>query len=151
MLWNVLARANDAIWVVGDNGTLLKCSESSKACSRVGAGTSADLYDLWISSSDVVYVVGTAGTVTTCKPGQGSCTSAQLATTRDLNIIQGRAAAGGSSIWIAGDGGTILQYDGVAWKTMTSNTTANLRAVWGSSPTNIFAVGDGGTVLHYTP
>jgi hypothetical protein len=34
---------------------------------------------------------------------------------------------------------------------MSVPTTNNLRAVWGSSPTNIYAVGDGGTVLHYLP
>ncbi len=35
------------------------------------------------------------------------------------------------------------------WAAMESGTTQFLRAVWGSSATNVFAVGDSGTVLHY--
>ncbi len=50
-----------------------------------------------------------------------------------------------------GDGGMILRFDGTTWTKMTSNVSANLHAVWGTSPTNVYAVGDNATILHYSP
>ncbi|HEY5946284.1 MAG TPA: PPC domain-containing protein, partial [Kofleriaceae bacterium] len=38
---------------------------------------------------------------------------------------------------------------GGAWLTMPSGSTADLNAVWGSDPNNVFAVGAGGTILHF--
>lgn len=37
----------------------------------------------------------------------------------------------------------------VFWTPMTSNTTQDLNAIWGTASNNIFAVGRGGTILHY--
>ena len=37
----------------------------------------------------------------------------------------------------------------IDWTVMTSGTAANLSAVWGASPSDVFAVGDGGTILHW--
>lgn len=147
-LWSVWAQTNDAIWVVGDSGTLLKCSESTRSCSSVSAGTTAALYDVWIDGSGTVFAVGERGTVTTCKVGQSACTSTQLPTTRDLNFIWGRDLVAGASIWIAGDGGTVFQGDGVAaWKPLPTNTNFNLRSLSGDSSGRVTVVGDAGTVL----
>ena len=66
--------------------------------------------------------------------------------------LRGVWASSSSSVYIVGDQGTILHYDGSTWTTMTSSTTASLCGVWGSSDLDIFAVGgDGasGTILHY--
>ena len=41
--------------------------------------------------------------------------------------------------------------DGNTWSKITAGTTQNLRAVWGTSSTNVYAVGDSGTILHYLP
>jgi hypothetical protein len=37
----------------------------------------------------------------------------------------------------------------VEWQKLPTHTEAALRAVWGSSESDVFAVGDGGTILHY--
>jgi hypothetical protein len=37
-----------------------------------------------------------------------------------------------------------------SWGTLTSNTSNTLRAVWGSSSSDVYAVGDGGVILHNT-
>jgi hypothetical protein len=50
-----------------------------------------------------------------------------------------------------GDEGLILRFNGSTWTKMTSNTTSNLLAVWGLSPSNIYAVGENATILHYSP
>jgi photosystem II stability/assembly factor-like uncharacterized protein len=37
-----------------------------------------------------------------------------------------------------------------SWGTLTSNTTSELHAVWGSSPSDVYVVGAGGVILHNT-
>lgn len=54
-----------------------------------------------------------------------------------------------SDIYVVGNTGTILRYDGRAWVPMTSGTSRDLHSVWGSSGANVFVVGGGGTILHY--
>lgn len=57
----------------------------------------------------------------------------------------------GIVIYAVGDGGYIGRDSGcpTSLSRQTSNVTANLKAVYGTSSTNIFAVGDGGTILRY--
>lgn len=52
-------------------------------------------------------------------------------------------------VWMAGQRGTLLHFDGGAWARVESATTRNLRALWASSPTRIWAVGEAGTILAY--
>ncbi len=67
-------------------------------------------------------------------------------TTQPLQGIWGSSA---SDVFVVGQGGSILHYDGTAWNLMTSGTTNHLYGIWGSSGTDVFAVGGGGTILHY--
>ncbi|MFO0621394.1 MAG: hypothetical protein U0745_08360 [Polyangia bacterium] len=60
-------------------------------------------------------------------------------------------SAGDRSVIAVGDEGLILRFNGSTWTKMTSNTTSNLLAVWGLSPSNIYAVGENATILHYSP
>jgi len=52
-------------------------------------------------------------------------------------------------IFAAGDGGTILHYDGSTWSQMSSGTENDLRCLWGNSSTDVYAAGAEGAVLHY--
>lgn len=45
--------------------------------------------------------------------------------------------------------GTVLHCDGETWTPMASGSSEHLRAVWGSSPKNVYAVGRNCTVLWY--
>jgi hypothetical protein len=63
-----------------------------------------------------------------------------------LRSIWGLSA---SDIYSVGDAGMILHYNGTAWSTMASGTTANIYGVWGSGSDNVYAVGKGGLILHY--
>ena len=63
----------------------------------------------------------------------------------------------GADVFIVGENGVILHYNGTAWSTMTSPTTLTLQGVWGTAANNVFAVGgpsassggDRGTILKY--
>jgi hypothetical protein len=73
-------------------------------------------------------------------------------TSKDLNAVWGTAV---NDVYVVGDNGVILHYDGTSWSSMTSGTQANLEGIWGISSKNIFAVGWSSTgtytgyILHY--
>jgi hypothetical protein len=67
-------------------------------------------------------------------------------TTDYLNGIWGSSPG---DIFAVGSGGTILDYDGIAWHAMNSGATVPLSGVWASGSDNIYAVGFGSTLLHY--
>lgn len=52
-------------------------------------------------------------------------------------------------VYVVGEDGMILRYNGNSWVALSSGTTNRLNCVWGSSANDIYAVGDGGTILHY--
>jgi hypothetical protein len=53
-----------------------------------------------------------------------------------------------SNVFIVGERGAILRYDGASLSSMESGTTSDLHGVWGSASSNVIAVG-GGTILRY--
>ena len=88
----------------------------------------------------------------TLPPVTPKWTAMQIPTTGNLNGVWG---SGPTDVYVVGDGGTILHYDGRKptaypwWDAMTSGTTKNLHGVWGSGKDDVFAVGTNGTVLHH--
>ena len=66
-------------------------------------------------------------------------------TIQSLNAIWG---SGPHDIYVVGDFGTILHYDGTEWTPETSNSSEHLFGVWGSGASNVYAVGLHGTILH---
>ena len=70
---------------------------------------------------------------------------AQGVTTANLFGVWGSSA---TDVFVVGESGTILHYDGVGWIKQASGTTARLRDVWGTGPTNVYVAGDSG-ILHY--
>lgn len=54
---------------------------------------------------------------------------------------------------MVGESGTIFRRDGSVWTPMDAGTSADIRAVWGSAPGDVYAAGysswSGGTILHY--
>jgi photosystem II stability/assembly factor-like uncharacterized protein len=108
-------------------------------------GTNADMF-----------AVGPAGRIVHGSVCAGSCTEtwgtpAQTSnTTQDLQgvgfVVDG---ANTPTYYAVGANGTILRSSGNgSWAAQTSNTTAALYAVWGSSPADIYAVGANGTIMH---
>jgi photosystem II stability/assembly factor-like uncharacterized protein len=60
----------------------------------------------------------------------------------------GVAGSGPDNVFIVGDQGTILHWDGIALSPEDSGTTANLRGVAVVNETLAYAVGEQGTILH---
>ena len=57
--------------------------------------------------------------------------------------------AADDDLWVVGDSGSIMHWDGLAWTVKPSGTTNKLRHVWGLNSNNVYAVGDAGTILRW--
>jgi photosystem II stability/assembly factor-like uncharacterized protein len=69
---------------------------------------------------------------------------------QDIWSVWGSAV---DNVWVTGDFGSILRYDGAEWTTVwypNQNSTSLLESSWGSAPDNLFLAGSGGTILHYS-
>jgi hypothetical protein len=63
-----------------------------------------------------------------------------------LNGIWGQRT---NDMWIVGDAGTTLHWNGNQWSPMPTQTTERLTGVWGAASDDVWAIGDHGTLLHW--
>lgn len=56
---------------------------------------------------------------------------------------------GPDNIFMVGDRGTLLRFDGRGWRQMWVPTYENLTGVWGVDANNVYAVGSNGTILRF--
>jgi hypothetical protein len=94
-------------------------------------------------SASEAYAVGAGGLIvgfdgSTWKPVQSG-------TDLDLYGVGGT----GGAFFAVGESGIILRLVDGLWSPVESGTTATLRAVWGSSESNVYAVGDQGTIVRF--
>jgi len=70
-----------------------------------------------------------------------------------LDALHAIWGSGPNDIWVVGDSGTVLHYDGTSFEPSTVQLPLgrkpNLYGVWGSSANDVWIVGDG-VALHYT-
>ena len=109
------------------------------------AGVTADLYGVWAGSGSVV-AVGSAGTVARWNGTNWTATAQPAASGRTLRAVWGR---GPSALWMVGDGGLLMAWNGASASAVSSGIVETLRAIWGSGASDVWAVGDGGRILHY--
>jgi hypothetical protein len=57
-------------------------------------------------------------------------------------------AANDRDVWVVGNAGSMIHYDGASWS-YQKVATGTLAAVWGSGSSSVWAVGAAGTVIHY--
>lgn len=72
--------------------------------------------------------------------------SAALPTKESLLAVWGSSR---DDVWVVGDKGIILHFDGRGWKVSPSGTSKNLGGVHGSNPADVWVVGEGGITLHF--
>ena len=56
--------------------------------------------------------------------------------------------SGPKDVWAAGERGTLIHFDGVAWSGLVDIVPGGLRALWGSGPNDVWAAGEG-ELLHF--
>jgi hypothetical protein len=137
------AAANDA-WLVGDAGAVSHWNGS--AWTARAAPTPFNLQAISGVAGNDVWAVGDAGVLVHF---DGTAwTPDDRPTTQNLRDVW--AAAVDDDIWAVGDSGVILRSRGNdVFATVTSPTTANLKRVWGATPTDIWMIGVAGTVIEW--
>jgi hypothetical protein len=157
--WSTLAATPDADFVAlwGDTPTTIF------ALGIAPSGYRAYLYDgaawnlmadqvqgtsLWGSSAADVYAVGLGGR------GAYHYDGRSWSHTFPGNSGYENAAVGGTSssnVFVVGNRGSVLRFDGSVWQTQNSGTNEILTDVWGDSAIDVFIVGTEGTVLRRKP
>ncbi len=141
-LFDVHSSVNGGTWVVGAFGSLFELSGTDWLSSQI-AGTRSSMKSIWRSGDGTMFAVGTLGTIVMKRPGdlywQQQLSNDGHDPQRDLFSVGGFDS---DDVWVVGDSGVIIHYDGVYWKTATvigpATTLADFRSV---------AVGPGGTVV----
>lgn len=64
-------------------------------------------------------------------------------------MLRGIAGQGGSDVWVTGEDGSVLHYDGTSWTGRHSRTSESLNGLWQGPKSTAYAVGRSGTVLYY--
>ena len=139
----ITAPSTREAWIAGDGGTILKWDGSQVV--GMMTGTVVDLRGIWAGGGSVV-AVGAAGALVHGNGMTWTATVLPAAGGKTLRAIWGSTS---TSLWLVGDGGTILQWNGVAATPVPSGISESLRAIWGASDRDIWAVGDSGRILHY--
>ncbi len=92
------------------------------------------------------------GCLPQCDTGLYQCSVdnwCQLKTTLPRQTLRRIWGLSGHDLWAVGDHGTVLHWDGAAWKDLRVDryTTEDLSGVWASSSTDIWIVGKNSTLL----
>ena len=132
---DVWAADNLTAVAVGDGGKILRLDGSTWDVQS--SGTSVDLLAVWGRSSDDIYAVGDSTVV-----HWDGASWLLLEMPGVFRAVSGDA----SHVYVAGDHGTLLVYDGVTWQPAAVGTIEDLRGV-SSSGSLVVAVGANGTIV----
>ena len=136
-------------FISGVNGIVLNYAGSGSWTAET-SGTTASLNAVHGVSGSVAWAVGDAGTI--CyRNGSSSWGSAPGTPPVIAADYQGVFALGSSPLYLCGETGTFVTWDGTTWTDRTSATgvTTDLKDVWAANSTNVWLVGDGGVILHF--
>ncbi len=154
-IYGIWGTAADNVYCAADTGVLYHYDGT--AWNRLTTDTTNKFREVWGLSESDVYVVGDKATILHFDGTDGDNMTAPAGTP----TLQGAWGTARDNMYFVG--GTsksdpqgsleavIVHYDGFNWTTQWTGLEAQkLKAVWGSTGTDIFAVGDGGTILHST-
>lgn len=146
---NPLIAGTGQYLLVGDAGYTLFYVGANNWDQTQPSGVSANLYGAWFSRTRMV-AVGANGTILSRIYSLGWQGWKPESSPVSGIAFRGAWGAAEDNIYVVGDSGKILHWDGKNWSAVTSSpTTQNLYAIWGTGPNNIYAVGQGGTLLHF--
>lgn len=142
----VYAVADDEIYVVGNDGTLLR--SDGVRFEREPAPTGQDLWGVWGASGDDLWAVGGQGRA----PGQATILRKRAGSTwqaveipplRRPNVFAFFKVwgSGPDDVYIVGQRGALLHWNGESLEELLLDTSEDLISVWGTGPDRVAAVG----------
>ncbi len=138
----VWGTSTNAVWAVGDLGTILLGGTSGWTATP--SGTTHPLNGVWGSGPSDAWAVGAAGTIVRWTGASWSSYSSP--TTADLNAVW---ASGPNDAWAVGAQGSILHWNG-QWIAQPDPGIfpANVTMVWGASADDVWFAGPTGIIRH---
>ncbi|MEP7146038.1 MAG: hypothetical protein ABI792_03400, partial [bacterium] len=146
---NRIISSGQMLYICGDNGTILRSSNSGLIWENMNSNTTSDLYSIELAYNGTGYAVGSNGTIIRTADGGNNWTSMTSNTTNSLKDIKimyglGRAIA-------VGENGTFLKLENNVW-TISQIGTLNLNSISFNDifPNRMTAVGGNGIILKTT-
>ncbi len=142
----------DTLWAVGDGGIYRFDGQRWTRDATAPGGVSLfDIWGYWSDDIQVTYAAGRSGTLLmrVYDPG-GSEPAAwnpiSLGRGEDLHSVWG---FGDGTVYVAGQFGLVLEFDGSTWTTWETGVFDHLWAIWGTDRDHMFAVGTSGTTVYF--
>ena len=143
----IIIRTSNSIqtlFVVGDNGTILKSSNFGLIWEKVNSNTNSNLYSIVIGTNDTGYAVGSNGTIIRTTDGGNSWAGMTSNTNNTLKEVIIRPIS--ARVFCVGENGTFLKLENNVWEVSQIDTT-DLNSVSYQGVVRIIAVGNNGLIL----
>lgn len=133
------------LWAVSDKNQLLHYD--GKRWSRVNPGARAEVVAVWGSGPSDVWLMDQAGSVFHLDGTEWF----EKEVTRPIGLKLNRGYVQNQrSVWAVGERGQVVHWDGTRLIAHVTGSLANLYAIWGSSPDDVWVGGWDGALLHYS-
>lgn len=150
-LWWVSGPDDEHVWFAGEAGTLLRYERTGGTFTTLDTPTGATLYGVWGADGGPTYAVG--GDFGADEwPVVVRVTGDEAVLVNDLptSIVQGEVffkvwGTGSGDVWIIGDQGSVLHFDGFDWSRQVLPGSPRLVTVNGNAAGELLAVGGQGT------
>jgi hypothetical protein len=134
--WNAMSGFGGTLALVGANGAAAIARGAS--FTTVSTGTTYALHGVHLTSEEDLVAVGDNGVVLV---GQGASWRREaLGLSEALRDVHGVAG----DVWVAGEAGALLRFDGTAWAPLARTLADDLLAVWRAGPDRVLVAGKDG-------
>ncbi len=148
-----LASKRPLYGVTDDRGELVAVGEAGTILRYDGLGWQNEshlaqwlLRSIWMDGTGAGFIVGEQGIILRRDGVSSPWREMPPPVERFFRHVWG---LGPDQVYVVGDSGTVMTWNGNRWKIMATPTDSLLRRVWGSGPRDLFAVGVGGTILRF--
>ncbi len=146
----IWCHSKNNVWAVGDDGALIRWDGSS--WQAIPSGTAERLTAIYGLSATDIWVVGALGLIRHYDGSKWSTIPSGSPGGPPLDLLA-VWAADPSRVYMAGEGGRLLEWDGtrIVDRSRDTSNTQTLRALRGTDLRNFWVGGDEGTLLQYAP
>ena len=134
------------VFAVGDLGTIAT-AVSGGGFTTIASGTNERLGGVWGADGKFI-AAATNGVLSRFDGLSWTADATGSGTKNGLLAVRGTGAIN-DNLWVSGEGGALLQFNGTTWVNSTKGSAPTIRSIMGFSNKEIWAVGDAGTILKY--
>lgn len=139
-LQDVWGTSSRDVWAVGNGGVVQRFDGKRWALTPVGT---KNWTGIWGSGANEIYLVGDGGVFTSRNGGPFTDAKAPSGS----RLVKGMGLDG-SSVWVVGDSGRMLLWDGAAW--VAGSVTTSLKGpLWGAAADDVYTTDEQHRMWHW--